>query len=122
MDDIKPLEWVGTSKKDLLEFPIEIKKMIGHSLHLAQIGEEDFDSKPLKGFGSAKVREIVKNHHDGTYRGVYTVKFKEALYVLHVFKKKSKTGIETPKHEIELIKNRLKEAEYIHKLKVQDEI
>lgn len=61
MDDIKPLEWVGTSKKDLLEFPVEIKKMTGHSLHLAQIGEEDSDSKPLKGFGSASVREIVKS-------------------------------------------------------------
>jgi phage-related protein len=121
MDVRKPLEWVGTSKEDLLEFPLEVKKMIGHSLHLAQTGEDDLDSKPLKGFGSANVREIIKNSHEGTYRSVYTVKFKEFIYVLHVFKKKSKTGIETPKQEINLIKNRLKEAEYLHKSKIKDE-
>ncbi len=121
MDDRKPLEWVGRSKEDLSEFPLEVKKMMGHSLHLAQIAEEDPDSKPLKGFGSASVREIIKNSHDGTYRSVYTVKFKEAIYVLHAFKKKSKTGIETPKQEIDLIKSRLKEAEFLHKTKIKDE-
>jgi phage-related protein len=96
--------------------------MMGHSLHLAQIEEEDPDSKPLKGFGSAKVLEIVKNDSNGTYRSVYTVKFKEAVYVLHVFKKKSKAGIKTPKHEINLIETRLKEAECLHKSRVEDEI
>ncbi len=120
MDNRKPLEWVGTSKDDLSEFPLEVKKMTGHSLHLAQIGEEDPDSKPLRGFGSANVREIVKNSYDGTYRSVYTVKFKEAIYVLHAFKKKSKTGIATPKQEIDLINSRLKEAEFLHKTKIQD--
>jgi len=100
MEDRKPLEWVGKSKEDLSEFPLEVKKMMGHSLHLAQIGEEDPDSKPLKGFGSASVREIVKNSRDGTYRGIY---------------------IETPKQEIDLIKSRLKEAEFLHKRKIKDE-
>lgn len=121
MSTIKPLEWIGSSKKDLLAMPQEIRKMIGHSLHLAQIEEEDIDSKPLNGFGSAKVREIVKSDSEGTYRGIYTVKFEEAVYVLHIFKKKSKTGIKTPQQEINLIKSRLKDAEFLHKSRIEDE-
>jgi phage-related protein len=115
MKSRKPLDWIGSSKKDLLELPEEIRRLIGHSLHLAQIEQADDDTKPLKGFGSANVREIVSNDSDGTYRTVYTVEFKEIIYVLHAFKKKSKTGIETPKQEIELIKNRLKTAKHMYK-------
>ncbi len=117
----KPLDWIGSSKKDLLQLPEEIRRMVGHSLHLAQIEVEDEDSKPLKGFGSADVREIIKNDAEGTYRAVYTVKFNEIIYVLHVFKKKSKTGIETPKQEIELIKNRLKTAQHLYKIWKENE-
>jgi phage-related protein len=72
MNNKKKLDWIGSSKKGMQELPKEIKKMIGHSLHLAQIEEKDIDSKPLKGFGSANVREIVKNDANGTYRAVYT--------------------------------------------------
>jgi len=111
----KPIGWIGSSKKDLMELPDEIRKMIGYSLHLAQFEKDDIDSKPLKGFGSAKVREIVKNDTNSTYRSVYTIEFKEIVYVLHVFKKKSKTGKETPKHDIDLIKSRLKEAKRMYK-------
>jgi phage-related protein len=95
--------------------------VIAHSLHLAEMEQEDDNSKPLKGFGSANVREIVKNNSDSTFRAVYTVEFKGIIYVLHVFKKKSKTGIETPKHEIELIKSRLKTAQHIYKQWKQNE-
>jgi phage-related protein len=101
--------------------PEEIRKMIGYSLHLAQWEKDDIDSKPLKGFGSAKVREIVKNDTDGTYRAVYTVEFKGIVYVLHVIQKKSKTGIKTPKHEIELIKSRLKTAQHFYKERMKNE-
>ncbi len=111
----KPLDWIGSSKKNLQELPKEIQREIGHSLHLAQIGQEDSDSKPLKGFGSANVREIIRNDSEGTYRAVYTLEFKDIIYVLHVFKKKSKTGIETPKQEMELIRNRIKMAQCIYK-------
>lgn len=121
MKDTKRLGWVKSSKKDLMDLSAEIRKMIGYSLHLAQLEKDDVDSKPLKGFGSAKVREIVKNDSNSTYRTVYTVEFKEVIYVLHVFKKKSKNGIETPKQEVELIKNRLKVAQQMHKEYVNNE-
>jgi len=114
MKNRKPLVWIGSSKKDLLELPREVQRTIGHSLNLAQIGQDDPDAKPLKGFTGTGVREIVKNDSDCTFRGVYTVKFKDAIYVLHVFKKKSKSGIKTPKIEVDLIKDRLKAAKQIH--------
>ncbi len=110
----KPLVWVGSSKKDLLNLPREIQKAIGYSLNIAQRGMKDDDAKPLLGFGGASVFEIVKSDGYGTYRGVYTVKFQEAVYVLHVFQKKSKSGIKTPKIELDLINSRLRDAYYIH--------
>lgn len=121
MNDGKKLGWIGSSKKDLMDLPKEIGKMIGYSLHLAQFEMDDIDSKPLKGFGSAKVREIVKDDANSTYRAVLTVEFKGIVYVLHVFQKKSKTGIETPKHEIELIKSRLKIAQRLYKEWIKNE-
>lgn len=121
MHDRKPVIWVGSSKKDLLELDKEVQRMIGYSLNKAQKGFKDEDTKPLKGFGGASVLEIVKKDVSGTYRAIYTVKFKEALYVLHVFQKKSKSGIKTPKQEIDLIENRLKSAQLIHDELVQKE-
>jgi len=111
----KPLDWIGSSKKDLMDLPIDIKRKIGHSLHLAQIEVDDEDTKPLNGFGSADVREIVKSDSESTYRAVYTVRFEEKIYVLHTFKKKSKTGKKTPKQDIDLIKSRLKDAKEKYK-------
>jgi phage-related protein len=90
--------------------------MIGHSLNLAQQGKEDPDTFIMKGFGGGSVREIVKNDEGGTYRAVYLVKFQEALYALHVFHKKSKKGIETPKSDMDRVKERLKEAQLMHKI------
>jgi len=106
----KPIEWVGSSLEDLREFPDEVKGMMGYALSLAQAGRKHPDAKPLKGFGGASVLEVVEDHCGDTYRAVYTVKFAEAVYVLHAFQKKSKKGIATPKQDIELIKARLKAA------------
>lgn len=103
--------FLGSSKKDLLELPLAVRQGIGYSLHLAQSGDEPLDAKALKGFGGRSVLEIVKDHDRDTYRAVYTVRFAEALYVLHVFQKKSKRGAETPRQEIELIRQRLRDAE-----------
>lgn len=88
--------------------------MFGYALHLAQEGGEHGDAKVLKGFGGAGVLEVVETDHDGTYRAVYAVKFERAVYVLHVFQKKSKSGIKTPKKDLDLIKLRLKAAQLDH--------
>lgn len=107
----KPLFWIGSSLEDLRAFPDEVKRVMGFALHFAQAGGRHADAKPLKGFGGAGVLEVVKEHAGGAYRGVYTVRFAGAVYVLHAFQKKSKQGIETPTREIELIRERLKRAE-----------
>ncbi len=88
---------------------------MGFALYLAQIGEKHSAAKPLKGFGGAGVLEIVEDHDGDAFRAVYTVKIAGKVYVLHAFQKKSKSGIETPQAEIELIKHRLKLAEQMHK-------
>jgi phage-related protein len=108
---LKPIIWVASSKTDLLSLPEEVCDEIGHALYQAQKGEKSDKAKPFKGFGNAAVLEIIEDDRGGTYRAVYTVKFKEAIAVLHVFQKKSKQGISTPKKEIDLIKNRFKLAE-----------
>lgn len=109
----KPVVWQNNSKKDLLTFPEPVIKEIGHALHLAQQGDKSPDAKPLQGFNG--LLEIVENHNTDTYRAVYTIRFKKAVYVLHCFQKKSKTGIATPKQDIDLIKQRVKDAEQHYK-------
>jgi len=111
---IKPVVWIGSAKADLRNFPEEVKDSIGFALYVAQQGGKHADAKPLRGFGSAGVLEIVEDHDGDTYRAVYTVRLAGRVYVLHAFQKKSKTGIETPKAEINLIKSRLKRAEEEH--------
>ncbi|MCB5364474.1 type II toxin-antitoxin system RelE/ParE family toxin [Pusillimonas sp. CC-YST705] len=107
---LKPLFWLGSSKKDLLALPVAIRKLFGHALDTAQRGEQHEAAKVLKGFGSAGVLEIVEDDTCGTYRAVYTVRFAEAVFVLHVFQKKSKRGIATPKPDIDIIRQRMKAA------------
>lgn len=92
----KPLFWVASSKKDLQEMPDAVQDTFGYALHLAQIGKKADTAKPLKGFGSAGVLEVVEDQKGDTYRAVYTVKFANAVYVVHCFQKKSTKGIETP--------------------------
>jgi phage-related protein len=109
----KTLIWVSSSKKDLLALPLAVRKFFGHALDFAQRGDQHDAAKPLKGFGSAGVLEVVEDDVGGTYRAVYTVKFVEAVFVLHCFQKKSKSGIATPKVDIEIIRKRLKVAEQL---------
>jgi phage-related protein len=91
--------------------PNDVVDVFGFALHLAQTGKKHDQAKPLKGFGGAGVLEVVEDHMGDTYRAVYTVKIADAVYVLHCFQKKSKSGIETPKHEMDLIRDRLKAAQ-----------
>ena len=107
----KPLAWLGSSKKDLMALPVIVRKFFGHALDFAQRGEQHDAAKVLKGFGGAGVLEIVENDQGGTYRAAYTVKFERAIFVLHVFQKKSKSGIATPKPDKDIIRERLKVAE-----------
>jgi phage-related protein len=108
---MKPVIWIGSSRRDLREMPQQVRRDIGQALYAAQQGVTDPAAKPLKGFGGARVMEIVEWYRTDTYRAVYTAHFENAVYVLHVFQKKSKSGIATPKHEIELIRRRLAEAD-----------
>lgn len=112
---VKPLYWLGNSLKNLKEMPEDVQDTFGHALYLAQTGNKHRAAKPLKGFSGAGVLEVVEDYEGNTYRAVYTVRFSEAIYVLHVFQKKSKSGISTPRQEIDLIESRLKQAQGMHK-------
>jgi phage-related protein len=106
----KPLHWVGSAKKDYLDFPDEVQSDMGYALGLAQINAKHPKAKPWKGEGPG-VFEIVEDHRGDTYRAVYTVRFVGVIYVLHAFQKKSKTGIKTPQPDINMITERLKRAQ-----------
>ncbi len=108
--DRKPLKWVGSAKRDLDAMPEDVKDVFGHAIDLAQAGGKHPDAKPLGGFGSAGVLEVVEDFRTNTYRAVYTIKFGGWIYVLHCFQKKSKSGIKTPKEDMDLISTRLKAA------------
>jgi phage-related protein len=107
---LRPLEWIGGSKKDLMALPDEVVNVFGYALYLAQAGGKHAQAKALQGFGSAGVLEVVEDWRGNTYRAVYTVRFAMRVFVLHVFQKKSKSGIATPKPDLDLIKARLKAA------------
>ena len=107
---LRPILWVASSKRDYREFPTAVQETMGFALYLVQTGQHPPSAKPLKGLGSGTI-ELIEDFDGDTYRTVYTVRFKEAIYVLHAFKKKSKRGIATPKGDVELIKRRLKAAE-----------
>ena len=95
--------------------PKAVRKVFGHALHLAQLGERGESTKILSGFGSAGVVEVIEDYATDTYRAVYTVRFKRAVFVLHCFKKKSTQGIRTPKRELDCIRARIKVAEQLGK-------
>jgi phage-related protein len=111
----KTILWIGSSKKDLMAMPSDITADFGFGLYQAQIGALPDIGKPLRGFHGASVIELCLDGRDGTFRAVYTVRFKDAIVVLHAFQKKSKSGIGTPPKDIELIHSRLKIAEEIYK-------
>ncbi len=103
----KNLIFLGSSRKDLKEFPKEIQQHVGYALFRAQCGRKHEDAKPMKGFKST-IWEIVSRYFGNAYRTVYYIEVDGAIYVLHTFQKKSHHGISTAKNEIETIKNRLK--------------
>jgi phage-related protein len=106
---LKDLFWLGNTKSDLSQCEGEVKEAVGFALYQVQLGLKPLAAKPLKGhkFKGAKILEIVTDFDGDTWRTVYTVEFKEAVYVVHFFQKKSKKGIATPQSEINLIKQRL---------------
>ena len=106
----KPLAWVGSSKRHFLEFPEPVKDEMGNALGIAQFGGKHPSAKPWKGQGPG-IFEIVEDFDGDTYRAVYTVKFRETVYVLHAFQKKSPRGIKTARGDVELIEQRLKSAQ-----------
>lgn len=116
MENRKALEWIGSSLEDLRGLPVDVRRVFGQALDDAEKGGEHPAAKALKGFGGGRsVLEVVDDYDGDTYRAVYTVRFAGVVYVLHVFQKKSKKGIATPKHEIDLIEARLKRAEAHYK-------
>ncbi len=106
----KPIKWVGSAKRDLDAMPEDVKDVFGHAIDLAQAGGKHRDAKVMTGFGSAGVLEVIDDFRGDTYRTVYTVKFAGWIYVLHFFQKKSRSGIKTPKEDLDLINARLKAA------------
>ena len=107
--DEKPVLWIGSSKEDLLGFPEAVKDGIGLALEVAQFGGKHATAKPWKGEGSG-VLEVVEDYRGDAYRAVYTVRFAQAIYVLHAFQKKSTHGIATSQRDRDLITRRLRIA------------
>lgn len=113
-DQIKPVEWLGSTLEDLRILPEPVQDDFGYALYLAQTGDKHVHAKPLKGYRGAGVLEVVRQHDSQAYRAIYTVRFEEAIYILHVFQKKSKSGIATPMAEMRVVEARLKEAQQRH--------
>jgi phage-related protein len=111
----KPLEWMGNTRRVVQGFAKPVRQVVGQALYAAQLGDTHIDTKPLKGFGGAGVVEIIADYDGDTFRAVYTVKFRGVVYALHAFQKKSKKGIKTPQKEIDLVAQRLNEAEKHYK-------
>jgi phage-related protein len=120
--DLKPksLIWIASSRRDMRAMPKEVRRSFGVALYAVQTGLTPPIAKVLKGFGGAGVLELIEDDLAGTFRAVYTVRFATAVYVLHVFQKKSRRGIATPQRDIELIEERLKRAAEIHAAKTKE--
>src|SRR3979409_184650 len=103
----KSLVWIASSRRDMRTLPKDVRRTFGVALFAVQTGETPPIAKPMRGFGGAGVLELIEDDAGGTYRAVYTVRFITAIYVLHVFQKKSKRGSETPRQDVDLIKQRL---------------
>jgi len=112
---LKTVVWMGSSRKDLRTFPGPAQRHVGYALYVAQRGGKHREAKVLSGFVGAGVVEVVTDFHGHMFRAVYTVRFAARVYVLHAFQKKSKSGRVRPRRDIELITQRLREAEQIAK-------
>lgn len=106
----RPLISIASALADLRKFPAEVQDLMGQALLDAQFGDTHPDAKPLKGFGGTTVMEIVDDYDGDTYRGIYTIRLRSGVYLLHAFQKKSHRGIKTDRHDINLIKRRLNAA------------
>ena len=113
---VKPVVWLGDSLRQLRTFPAGVQDEMRYAIYLAQCGQKHVTAKPLKGLGTG-VLEVVSDHRGDTFRSVYTVRFADRVFVLHAFQKKSKSGVTTPKADIDLIKQRLKQATEINRKK-----
>ena len=109
----KPITWIGSSKKDLRVFPAEVRREIGTALFWAEQGQLHPAAKLMKG-NLREVTEIVSNYEGDAFRAMYTMRIGDEVYVLHAFQKKSKKGIATPQHELDVIEGRLKAARQLH--------
>lgn len=109
----KPITWMGSSKKDLRAFPQEVRREVGTALFWAEHGQLHPAAKPMKG-NLREVTEIVSDYEGDTFRAMYTTRIGDEVYVLHAFQKKSKKGVATPQHELDVIEGRLKAARQLH--------
>ena len=111
---MKELVWIASTRHDMRALPKGVRRTFGVALWAMQMGETPPIAKPLRGFGGAGVLELIENDEAGTYRAVYAVRYATAIYVLHVFQKKSKRGKATPQRDIDLIDKRLKRTAELH--------
>ncbi|MEI7814455.1 MAG: type II toxin-antitoxin system RelE/ParE family toxin [Coriobacteriia bacterium] len=111
----KDIIWVSSSLNDLQQFPDSVRQMMGFALFQSQCGGKHLQAKPLKGFKGAGVLEVVEDFDGNTFRTMYTVRFADAVYVLHAFQKKSKKGLATPKHEMDVVRSRLRMVQESHR-------
>jgi phage-related protein len=114
-EKLRPVVWVGSSRDDLKQFPPEVQDVMGYALYLAQVGEKHPDAKPLRGFGGAGVLQVMDDFQGDTYRAVYTVRLAGRVYVLHAFQKKARSGIKTSRHDLDLVRERYRQARAIHR-------
>ena len=122
MPETKPraLVWIASSRHDMRAVPKDVRRSFGVALYAVQTGQTPPSAKVLKGFRGAGVLELIEDDAGGTYRAVYTVRYATAVYVLHVFQKKSKRGRATPQRDIDLVEERLKRAREIHEAKAKE--
>lgn len=105
---MRRISWLGDCRSNVKSFPATVQDGVGYALYVAQLGEMSANAKPLHGLGGG-VMEIAAHDASGTYRVVYTVSIGDSIYVIHAFQKKSKAGIATPKSEMKLVQQRLKQ-------------
>ena len=119
----KPKEviWVASSLRDLKEFPAVVRQSMGFAIFQAQRGGKHVQAKPLTGFKGSAVLEVIEDFDGSTFRAMYTVRFAEAVYVLHAFQKKSKRGTQTPKRETDVVRERLRIAKHLHQARARHE-
>lgn len=113
MKELKPLYWLGSSHKDLMEMPEEVKDIFGFALYQTQMGQRHPKAKPFHIPGESGLLEIVESYDGDAYRAIYTINYADAIYVIHCFQKKSVSGIKTPKHHVDMIEERLKRLKSI---------